>query len=90
MKNTPLHYAAGAGNTEVCEILVDAGALVNKKDLEGCTPLHYAAAGNFYDTINALVRLGADALMKNYDDKTPADLATDERVVELFNHIEIE
>lgn len=41
---TPLHYAAGDGNVEVFNILIDAGADGNRKDFEGDTPFDYLEA----------------------------------------------
>jgi len=38
---TPLHYAAGDGNVEVFNILIDAGADGNRKDFDGDTPFDY-------------------------------------------------
>ena len=41
----PLHHAAGAGYPEIVNILLEARAEINAKDIHGKTPLHSAAAG---------------------------------------------
>ncbi len=40
--NTPLHFAAVAGKTEHCNILLNAGVDINTKNNEGLTALDYA------------------------------------------------
>jgi ankyrin repeat protein len=39
---TPLHYAVRAGNDRVVEALIEAGADINGKDIDGLTALDYA------------------------------------------------
>lgn len=60
-----LHFAAKAGFPETCRVLVERGAAVNARDLEGATPLDYVArAGKRTDkgALRALLRaLGARA-----------------------------
>ncbi len=41
--NTPLHDAARYGHADVAALLLDRGAEVNGKTIDGWTPLHYAA-----------------------------------------------
>lgn len=40
---TALHHAAAAGRADVCQLLVNAGAIVDAADAEGNTPLRLAA-----------------------------------------------
>ena len=40
---TPLHTAAIAGHHEVCERLIEAGALTQARDVRGRTPAAWAA-----------------------------------------------
>ncbi|OPY13690.1 MAG: Phosphocholine transferase AnkX [Syntrophus sp. PtaB.Bin138] len=47
-QNTALHWAAGAGTTDVARLLIEKGADVNARNKNGWTPLHVAAAGGFY------------------------------------------
>lgn len=44
---TPLHYAVRAGNDKVVEALVELGADINGKDLDGLTALDYAEARGY-------------------------------------------
>ncbi len=38
---TPLHAAAHANQAVIAQLLIDAGADVNAKDMNGKTPLHH-------------------------------------------------
>lgn len=40
---TPLHRAAAFGNEETIQLLLDAGAVINAKDMNGDTPLTWAS-----------------------------------------------
>ncbi len=40
---TPLHRAAAFGNSETIQLLLDAGAIVDAKDMNGDTPLAWAS-----------------------------------------------
>jgi ankyrin repeat protein len=42
MGKTPLHMATQTGRSDMVKLLLDGGALVNKKRRLGLTPLHYA------------------------------------------------
>ncbi|OPZ84305.1 MAG: Ankyrin repeats (3 copies) [bacterium ADurb.Bin429] len=58
--NTPLHYAARHGLTEMVEVLLAYEANPNRPDNLGRTPLHAAAAGGHAPVIEQLVAAGAD------------------------------
>jgi ankyrin repeat protein len=71
----PLDYAAKAGNTRLCALLLGNGANPNLKDNLGFTPLHCAA---FYDkakTFALLLESGADANITDNVGETPLDIA---------------
>ena len=53
-KNTPLHYAAGYGGADVVKLLVDAGASVTLRNLDGKSPLDVAKLNDQEDVVQAL------------------------------------
>jgi ankyrin repeat protein len=59
---TALHIAAGAGHLGVAKALIEAGADVNKQELDdlGRTPLMLAAAAGHTPVIMELIRAGAN------------------------------
>jgi len=71
---TPLHFAAGRGNTrkEVVELLIAKGVDVNAKNNRGVTPLHLA---NNKEIAELLIANGADVNAKDEDGETPLDWA---------------
>jgi len=61
MGGTPLHDAAWAGEREVAAFLIESGADVNTKHLQGAsTPLHYAVLTNHPEVVELLLDHGAD------------------------------
>jgi len=59
---TPLHLAAMAGTAEDVRLLLEAGADVLRRDVDGCTPIH--AAAQSADPSCAVSRQLLDALRK--------------------------
>ncbi len=57
---TPLHFAARAGQAEMCKWLAENGADVNAPGIHGGTPLHYAALFGRIKAVEALLDAGAD------------------------------
>ena len=57
---TPLHQAAGKGNTKVMLALLDKGADIEAKNTTGNTPLHSASLNGHTGTVAALLTNGAD------------------------------
>ena len=75
--STPLHHAAGFGNTETIKLLLDNGADVNAKNrLEG-TPLHWAVRSD--EKTRLLLERGADINSKTQNGSTPLYLASRRR-----------
>jgi hypothetical protein len=73
--DTPLHWAAFNGNSELVRSLIYAGGKVNERLANGNTPLHLAAYKGHTAAVKALLEGGADATLRNRDGKTPLDLA---------------
>lgn len=57
---TPLHYAAREGCAPCADLLVQAGADVDKADPEGVTPLVMANLNAQWDTAKVLIEAGAN------------------------------
>ena len=57
LKKSPLHFAAKMGHLEVCEVLLQAGALQNV-DRRCRTPVMYAAANDWPRVVELLLRNG--------------------------------
>jgi ankyrin repeat protein len=74
MKVQPLNSAA-AGRTEVCAVLLDAGAPVDAQQTGGYTPLHEAALNGNDELVALLLAHGADATVTDDDGRTAADHA---------------
>jgi ankyrin repeat protein len=55
-----LHHAAGRGHVDIAELLLAAGATVDKRAHDGSTPLHEAALGGHLKIVRLLVAAGAD------------------------------
>ena len=74
---TPLYFAVGKkGDTEIIEMLINFGALINVHNKNGITPLHYAAWGTA-EKIKILLNAGADITTKTNSGKIAFDLAKD-------------
>jgi hypothetical protein len=63
--STPLITAAALGKTEAAKILIDAGADLNYKNIDGSTALHTAAAFDKTEVAKILIDAGADLNCKN-------------------------
>jgi len=51
---TPLHYAAGAGQLQLCELLVKSGANVQLRDFDQCSCIDYAVDSKSQDVADYL------------------------------------
>jgi hypothetical protein len=86
--NTPLHFAASKGCTEVARLLLRHGADPNAQDKNGETPLHIAASEGHVGIVKLLLEHGADPSIRNKDGKTPLDLARRRGLREVVSLIE--
>ena len=71
---TALHEAAKQGYAEICTLLIDAGADIDRTAALGYTALHLAASAGRETACDALIALGARTDMKARN-ATPAGLA---------------
>lgn len=71
----PLHQAAVTGQSAMCELLVERGALVDAVDDDGNTALHYAATSGSVPTVKVLLCSGAAVNMKQGQGLTAAHWA---------------
>lgn len=68
--STPLITAAALGKAEAAKILIDAGADLNYKNIDGSTALHTAAAFGKAEVARILIDAGIDLNSKNNDGST--------------------
>jgi len=62
-KQTPLHLAAGAGQLEVCKLLLELGANIDATDDQGQKPIHAAAMNNFAEVVQLFLQRQASLVM---------------------------
>jgi ankyrin repeat protein len=72
---TPLHFAARLGHTNVVKVLLSYGAPVNASDGSQLTPLHRAASYGRHQVVELLLASKADRSAKSWDGKTAWDFA---------------
>lgn len=74
---TALHFAAPYGPPEIIKLLLDAGANVNAKDIQGMTPLMWSIASDYQnpEITRMLLARGADSSIKSRDGQTALALA---------------
>ncbi len=75
---TPLHYAAGAGQTEAIAALIAKGADPNARKENGAAPLHRAAQEGQTKASAALLEAGVDPNARGEKGYTPLHLAAQE------------
>ncbi|XP_075776642.1 transient receptor potential cation channel subfamily A member 1 [Pelodiscus sinensis] len=74
---TPLHHAAGAGQIELMEMIIDdsSNEALNVMDSFGNTPLHWAAKRNQAESVKLLLSRGANPNILNSSMMAPLHLA---------------
>lgn len=68
---TPLHHAAHAGNVEIIELLLEAGAEVDALALNGGTPLMRAIQSSRPSCVEVLIKAGANVNVVNKTGVSP-------------------
>ncbi|WP_342257708.1 ankyrin repeat domain-containing protein [Spiroplasma endosymbiont of Nomada ruficornis] len=92
-KNEPLvfllHYAVDNGYFEIVEYLLQHGAYVNLKDINGCTPLQIAVANsdNDIEIVKLLIENGADINAQDENNCTILDYAFNNNRIEIIKEI---
>ncbi len=76
---TPLHAAAGMGNTALVALLIDNGAEIDALDNDDRTPLQLAAENYNEDAVSLLLNHGADQYRVNDEGWSADDIFTGKR-----------
>ena len=79
----PLYQAAAEGALETVQLLVEAGAVVNRVCDSGCA-LSIACAYEHVDVVRYLVSVGADAALPDKEGATARSIAEDYQSQELL------
>ena len=87
-KRTALHHATEHGNLQICEILIESGADINKKDARQHPPLWFAAINGNIDICHLLIYHGADMFCVDQDNASDSDSVPNERKNSLFYWID--
>ena len=90
---TALHQSCMNGLVKVVIALIDKGATVDARDVNGRTPLHFACQYRRMNVAVSLVDRGADINAMDIHQKTPLDYIKSDRdreYLELFTEIKVE
>ena len=68
--NTTLHEAVVEARADVVQVLIAAGADIEKRDTQGCTPLLLACVRGCLGTVKVLVQAGVEVRVTNWNDDT--------------------
>ena len=80
---TPLHMAAVKGHYDICKLLIDRGATVDKANCNGFTALHMAGNYGHHDICQLLIDRGATVDRADSDGSTALHIAAE------FGHSDI-
>lgn len=86
-KATPLHSACATSNLDMAMLLINNGADVNAKQMQGVTPLHSAAHNGQADLVRLLIDKGADVNAKMDNGQTPIFMAEEAKFEEVVTLI---
>lgn len=83
-----LHMAAGIGNSEIIEILLDAGAPIDRQcGRKKSTPAHSAVRFDQLTSLQTFVQHNADLTLVDSEGKTPKQLAEDSGSQEILDYL---
>ncbi|KAF5298214.1 hypothetical protein FQA39_LY02638 [Lamprigera yunnana] len=87
-KQTPLHLAAGAGQIEVCKLLLELGANIDATDDLGQKPIHAAAQNNFSEVTQLFLQQHPSLVMATTKDgNTCAHIAASQGSVTVIEEL---
>ena len=66
-----MYMAASLGDLERVKALLENGAEVNARDMDGLTVLHHAASDGRIDIVRLLIERGADVNAMDEEGRTP-------------------
>ncbi|KAK7474399.1 hypothetical protein BaRGS_00034353 [Batillaria attramentaria] len=72
----PLHVACCLGDSRIVQILIDAGADLDARNVTESTPLHCASESGWVDVVRTLVQAGADMFIADSSGRCPHHCAT--------------
>ena len=85
---SPLHLAAGFGNTEFMKILAPLAENPNAPDFKGISPIHIAAWKGETEIVKTLIHLTENPNASDIRCETPFDLATKKGYAEIVKLLE--
>ena len=85
MNETPIHFAAGKGHTEIVDILAKLVDNPNPKDLSNITPLHKAAEKGHLEIVKILLSFDIDSNSIDDFGKTPFQYANENGFTDVAN-----
>jgi uncharacterized protein len=87
LKVSPLHSACAISNFDIAELLINKGADVNARQMQGVTPLHSAAHNGQTLLVKLLLQNGADLKAKMENGLTPLSMALEKNFQETADFI---
>jgi len=82
---TPLHYACYSKSKNVVDLLLDLGADINAKDIDGKSILNYAVVSGSERIVKKLLFRGADREIKDNNGKKCIDVAFEKNYFDIVN-----
>ena len=79
---TPLHVAVQREAVATVEVLIESGADINSRDMDGWTPLHVAAEQGHFETVKLLLEHGASINARDDAGNAPLHLAVENGYIE--------
>ena len=76
--STPLHLTSG--DSELANLLLEAGANPNLPDMNANTPLHLAVRGRHKESVKLMLEKKGDTSLANTNGKTPLNMAKDKNM----------